>query len=93
MRFYIWGDGAIWRVPHKVIREAKDRFELLDGGRMLAVTYDWKKGKWPESQLPKGVYAGGEGTLSGSREADVYHYDHLDDALGWWRELLREGRK
>lgn len=88
MRFYIWGDGVIWRVPHSVIQKARQGGGLLDGGTMMAVRYNWRRGKWPQSQLPKGIHAVCDGGLVGSSGVHLVHYDYLDDVLEEWKRVV-----
>ena len=89
MRCYIWGDGAIWRVPHRVIRAARVPADLLEGAKLLGAAYDYGKGEWPQSQLPKGIWASSDGRLQMSSGVSLVHYDRLDDALADWKRQIR----
>ena len=69
MRFYIWGDGSIWRISHSALRKAcreNEHDEMLDSllrnGRELSYTENWKTEKW-SGVPPKGIYEQEDGTL------------------------------
>jgi hypothetical protein len=90
MRFYIYGDGALWRVSHKAIREATQPWHLLEQARMLrSVEYNWNTGLW--RNLPEGLYQGEQHDARVGSEfpdVEVVHYDDLDDAIRHWKNLL-----
>jgi hypothetical protein len=62
MRFYLYNDSGIWRIPHSLLRKVgtMDWYDWYDlvMGHELAIEYNWRRERWPESQLPKGLYSG-----------------------------------
>ncbi len=66
MRFYIYGDCAIWRLTQKDVlawpwpelrsspRFRDGRLRPFGGARMLSV--EPSRRGWPESKLPEGIY-------------------------------------
>ena len=86
-RFYISGEGSLWRVSLNTIRSAKTYEEILGAARRLKVT-ETRRG-WPESSLPAGVYIQEDGRLaSWSNAVVVIWMDAVEDAVSYWSERV-----
>ena len=95
LKFYIYGDGAIWRVSHKAIKtwvsQHKDGQYLLEmpGVRELKTPRrNYNTNKW--SGLPIGIYAPDHTSRleSSWRTSIIVHYDDIEDAIPYWQTLI-----
>ena len=93
LKFYIYGDGAIWRVSHSAIRnwvsQDNDGQYLLDmpGVRQLKTPRrNYNTEKW--SGLPLGIYAPDHRLESSWNTCKIVSYDDIEDAIPYWQTLI-----
>jgi hypothetical protein len=87
-RFYVYGDGRVWRMTNTQVR----RWENSDrgvAGRMMSSQQNMSTGNW--TNLPTGIYQYEGDLYSGnSDEVRITHYDYLDDEVPEWKRMLEE---
>ena len=76
MRFYIHGEGGIWRVSHRAIRSWRE----------LAAERNYQTGRW--RGLPEGIYDTMDGRLGATGDVEIASYGDIDEMLPLWREGL-----
>jgi hypothetical protein len=101
MRFYLYTDSSIWRIPHSLLRKVgtvdwDDWYEMLMDHGSLAIWYNWRRDRWPESQVPKGLHTmfseyGEGGTTLGSSDNKVKVmrlYEADEGEMLYWKETF-----
>ena len=92
MRFYIHGEGGIWRVSHRAIRSWRPESEggtyvlSMPGVRELAAERNYQTGRW--RGLPEGIYDTMDGRLGATGDVEIASYGDIDEMLPLWREGL-----
>ena len=101
MRFYLYTDSAIWRIPHSLLRKvgtvdwddwydlATDRLPLGTDRTGRSVEFNSRTEQWPQSRLPKGLYAlpGDPQLSSESNQVKVMHLYVADEGeMLYWKE-------
>jgi hypothetical protein len=93
MRFYLYGDGCIWRIPQALIlaSASMSQDEWYDTAtsyaNLMSVKFNSTRGSWPKSRLPSGVVAYSQDSeLYEGVGVRVCSTDELDaDMLASWR--------
>lgn len=96
MRFYLYTDSAIWRIPHSLLRKVgtvdwDEWYDLVGDHGSLAIWFNWRRDRWPESQLPKGLYSAGEGSELGSWDSKVKVmrlFEADEGEMLYWKETF-----
>ena len=77
-RIYVWGDGAIWRISKKALKQVAQGAYACDVGRMMSAEQNIKTGQW--RNLPKGIDQDQDGQLWVSENGvELFAYDDHDD--------------
>lgn len=90
MRFYVYGEGAIWRIPHAVLLVSRDWDCIMDNVRPMKIETT-KSGRF--RRLPSGLYQPKNDYRVGSCRKGVHvcDYDDFHDMLSDWQALLKGG--
>jgi len=77
-RVYVWGDGAIWRISKKALKQVAQGAYACDVGRMMSAKKNWRTSRW--SNLPNGIAQNEDGNLWVTENGvELYAYDDHDD--------------
>ena len=77
-RIYVWGDGAIWRISKKALKQVAQGAYACDVGRMMSAEQNIKTGQW--RNLPKGIDQDQDGKLWVSANGvELFSYDDHDE--------------
>lgn len=87
MRFYVYGDGAIWRIPHAVLLRASDWGCIMDNVRPMKIDTT-RSGRF--RRLPSGLYQPMDDHRVGScwNGVHVCDYDDFHDMLADWQRMV-----
>lgn len=92
MRFYLYGDGFLVRIPHAVVRGVSSPWEMINHGTVLAARarFDRRGHASHWTGLPASIYVSDDGynLRSSDPNVSVMSAGDSDEAHRYWNQLL-----